>query len=54
MGFLPVQCHIWVPRRAEDVHRLGEDVVVEDAGMDGEGPHQEDDVATTKEHVPNL
>lgn len=46
---------IWVsPWASEHVERLGEDVVVDDAGVDWEHAHEKDDVATTKEHVENL
>lgn len=42
------------PRRAEDVERLGEAVVVNQARVDGEGAHKEDQVATMEEGVPDL
>ena len=34
------------PRRAEDVKTLGEDVVVDDSGVEREETHQRDQVAT--------
>ena len=34
------------PARMEDVQRLGEDVVVEESGIDGEKTHEQDDVPT--------
>ena len=42
------------PRRAEDVDRLGEDVVVDEAGVDGEQTHHQDDVATAEEDGGDL
>lgn len=42
------------PAGAEDVQRLGEAVVVDDAGVDGEDPHQQDDVAAREHHVEHL
>ena len=42
------------PRRAEDVDRLGEDIVVDEAGVDGEQAHQQDDVATAEEDGGDL
>lgn len=43
-----------VPRRTKDVEGFGEDVVVDDAGVDGEQTHQQQDVSTTKENIPDL
>ena len=42
------------PGRAEDVDRFGEDVVVDEAGVDGEQAHQQDDVAAAKEDGGDL
>lgn len=42
------------PSRAKHVEWLGEAVVVNDTGVDGEDPHQQDDVATSKHHVEHL
>ena len=42
------------PRRAEDVDRLGEDIVVDEAGVDREQAHQQDDVATAEEDGGDL
>ena len=42
------------PARAEDVEGLGEAVVVDDARIDGEQAHQEDDVAARKHHAEHL
>lgn len=42
------------PSRTEHVERFGEAVVVNDAGVDGKNPHQQDDVATSKHHVEHL
>jgi hypothetical protein len=38
----------------KDVHRLGEDVVVDEPGVDGEDPHERDEVATVEEVIPDL
>lgn len=43
-----------VPRWSEDVEGLGENIVVDDASVDGEAGHEQDDVATAKEDVPDL
>lgn len=43
-----------VPRWSENVEGLGEDVVVYNASVDGEAGHEEDDVTTAKEDVPDL
>ena len=40
--------------RSKDVERLGEDVVVDEAGVDGEERHQEDDVSAAEEDVEDL
>ena len=42
------------PGRAEDVQRLGEAVVVDQARVDGEDAHEKDEVAPMEEGVPNL
>ena len=42
------------PGRAEDVQRLGEAVVIDQARVDGEDAHEEDEVAPMEEGVPNL
>lgn len=43
-----------VPRRAKDVEGLGEHIVVYNASVDGEARHEQDNVATAKEDVPDL
>ena len=43
-----------VPGRAKDVEGFGEDVVVDEPGVDGEDSHEEDDVATSKDHTEHL
>lgn len=42
------------PGRAEDVERLGEAVIVDQARVDGEDAHKEDEVAAVEEGVPDL
>lgn len=42
------------PVRAEQVDRFGEDVVVDEPRVHREDAHQEDDVATSEEDVPNF
>lgn len=42
------------PRRAEDVERLGEAVVVNQARVDGEDAHKENQIASMEEGVPDL
>lgn len=42
------------PSGAKDVERLGETVVVNQAGVDGEKAHHEDDVAPAEERGPDL
>lgn len=42
------------PRRAEDVESLGEAVVVNEARVNGEDAHEEDEVAPLEEGVPDL
>lgn len=42
------------PRRTKDVERLGEAVVVNQARVDGEDAHKEDQIAPVEEGVPNL
>ena len=39
---------------AEDVEGLGEDVIVDEAGVDGEASHHGDDVPTSKEDLEDL
>lgn len=43
-----------VPPRAKEVHRLGEAIVVDEAGVHGEQPHQQQDVAAIEEHPQDL
>jgi hypothetical protein len=38
----------------EDVHGLGEYVVVDEPGVDGEDAHERDEVATVEEVIPDL
>ena len=38
----------------KDVEGLGEDVIVDETGIDGEASHQEDDVASSKEYLEYL
>ena len=40
--------------RAKDVEALGEDVIVDEAGVDGTHTHHEDNIATTKEDFKDL
>ena len=40
--------------RSKDVEGLGEAVVVDEARVNGEQPHHEDDVAALKQDVPDL
>lgn len=42
------------PGGAEHVEGFGEAVVVDEASVGGEQPHQQDDVATTEHHVEHL
>lgn len=42
------------PSRAENVEGLGETVVVYEPSVDGEQPHQQDDVSALEERVPDL
>lgn len=42
------------PARAEYVERLGETVIVNEAGVDREKPHHQDDVASAEERRPYL
>ena len=48
----PRLCHL--PGGAKDVHRLREDIVVDEPGVDGKDAHQEDDITTVEEVVPYL
>ena len=43
-----------VPGGAEDVEGFGEDIVVDEPGVDGEDSHEEDDVATSEDHTEHL
>lgn len=43
-----------IPPRAKEVHRLGETVVVDEAGIHREQPHQQQDIPAIKEHPKNL
>ena len=43
-----------VPGGAKDVDGLGEEIIVDDASVDGEQAHQEDDVATIKHSTKHL
>ena len=36
-----------VPTGMEEMKRLGEDVVINESGVDGEGAHEEDNIAAT-------
>jgi hypothetical protein len=38
----------------KDVHGLGEDVVVDEPGVDGEDAHERDEVAPVEEVIPDL
>lgn len=40
-----------VPAGMEQVKALGEDIIVDEAGVDGESPHKQDDVATAERKV---
>lgn len=42
------------PSRAKHIQWFGEAVIVNDASVDREDPHQEDDVTTSKHHVKHL
>lgn len=42
------------PSRAEHIEGFRETVIVNDSSVDGEDPHQEYDVATSKHHVEHL
>lgn len=42
------------PRRAEDIERLGEAVIVNQARVDGEDAHKENQIASMEEGVPDL
>lgn len=42
------------PSRAKHIEGFGEAVVVNDASVDGKQAHQQDDVATGKDHVEHL
>jgi len=52
---IPVISGGWCrPAWAEDVQRLAEDVIIQQPGIDAECSHQENDVPTSEEYVPNL
>ena len=38
-----------VPARVEEVEWLGEDIVIDETSVDGEGAHEEDDIAAATE-----
>ncbi len=38
----------------KDIHGLGEDVVVDEPGVDGEDAHESDEVAPVEEVIPDL
>ena len=42
------------PRWAEQVHRLGEDIIVDDTRVQAENGHEEDNVAATEEYFKDL
>ena len=42
------------PMRTKEIDRLAEDVVVDEAGVDGEEAHQRDQIPPVEEVVPNL
>lgn len=42
------------PAGAKQIQRLGEDIVVDQTGVHREHAHQQNDVATTEEDVPDL
>lgn len=42
------------PRGAKDVKRFGETVIVDQAGVDGEDAHEQDQIAPIEEDVPHL
>lgn len=44
----------YVPPRTKEVHRLGEAVVVDEAGVHREQPHQQQDIPAVKEHPKDL
>ena len=50
-GFVRV---VDAPRRTEDVHRPGEQIVVDQARVHGEEAHQQDDVSSSEEYAPHL
>jgi len=54
VGSLGVEHGSDTPPGAEHVERLGEAVVVDEAGVHGEQPHQQNDVAAGKHHCENL
>ncbi len=43
---------VWeVPTRVPDMERLGEDIVVHEASVNGEDAHQKDDVSPTEKKI---
>ena len=42
------------PLTAKEIHRLREDIIVDEASVAREETHQEDDVTTAEENVPDL
>lgn len=42
------------PTGVEEMHRFGEDIVVEETSEDGESTHEKDDVTTVEEHFEDL
>lgn len=42
------------PSGPKYIYRLGETVIVNESGVDGEEPHHEDDVSPMEEHHPYL
>ena len=43
-----------MPRRAKYIQRLGEHIVVDKPGINGEESHQQDDVATAEDDAEYL
>lgn len=44
----------WVPARAKDIEALREGIVVDEASVDGEGSHEDNDVATLEDDSKHL
>ena len=60
-GAAPKEVRLWNPacrgfnfHSPKDVDWFGEDIVVDEPGVDGEGAHQGNQVAPVEEVVPNL